>query len=56
MRRILVLVVALLMQSLFAYYLVLLLVSDCELPARLEQRVLSCETGTSVDRMLDFVV
>ena len=50
------LIVALLMESLVACYLVLLLVSDCEMSARLEQRVVSGETGTSVDRMLDFVV
>jgi len=36
MRRILVLVVALLMESLVTYYIVLLLVSDCEMSARLE--------------------
>jgi len=56
MRRILVLLVALLMESLVAYYLVLMLVSDCEWFARLEQRVVSGGTGTGVDRMLDFVV
>jgi len=50
-----VLIVALLMASLFSYYLVLLLVSDCVISARLEQRVVSCETGISVDRVLDFV-
>jgi len=56
MRRILVLLVALLMESFVAYYLVLLLVSDCEMFARVEQRVISGETGTGVDQMLDFVV
>jgi len=44
------------MESLAAYYLALLLVSDCEMFARLKQRVVSGEMGTGVDRMLDFVV
>ena len=56
MRRIPVLIVALLMESLVAYYLVLLRVSDCEMSARLEQRVVSGATGTSIHRRLDFVV
>jgi len=55
-RRILVLLVALLMESFVAHYFVLLLVSDCEMFARLEQKVISGETGTGVDLMLDFVV
>ena len=50
------LLVALLMESFFAYYFVVLLVSDCEMFARLEQRVVSGETGTGADGMLDFVV
>jgi len=41
MIRTLVLLVALLMESLVAYYLVLLLVSDYEIFASLEQRVVS---------------
>ena len=51
-------IVALLMQAPVSYYFVLLLrsVSDCEMSARLEQRVVSGETGTNVDRRLDFVV
>jgi len=51
-----VLLVALLMESFVAHYFVLLLVSDCEMFARLEQKVISGETGTGVDLMLDFVV
>jgi len=54
MRRILVLLVTLLMELLVAYYLVLLLVSDCEMFARLEHRVVSGETSTGVNRMLLF--
>ena len=50
------LLVTLLMELLVAYYLVLLLVSDCEMFARLEHRVVSGETSTGVHRMLDFVV
>jgi len=56
MRRILVLLVALSMESLVAYCRVLLLVSDCEMFARLEQRLVSGVTSTGVDRRLDFVV
>jgi len=41
-----VLLVALLMESLAAYYLALLLASDCEMFARLKQRVVSGEIGT----------
>jgi len=50
-----VLLVALLMESFVAYYFVLLPVSDCEMFARLEQKVVFGETGTGVDLMLDFV-
>jgi len=35
---------------------VLLLASDCKLFARLEQRVVSGETGIDVDRVLSFDV
>jgi len=56
MRCILVLIVAVLMESLVAFFLVLLLVSVCEMSARLEQRVVSDKTGTGMDRRLDFVV
>jgi len=51
-----VLLVALSMESLVAYCRVLLLVSDCEMFARLEQRLVSGVTSTGVDRRLDFVV
>ena len=50
------LIVAVLMESLVAFFLVLLLVSVCEMSARLEQRVVSDKTGTGMDRRLDFVV
>jgi len=46
-------IVALLMESIVVYYFVLLLVSDCEMSARLEQRVVSDETGTGVDQRLE---
>ena len=52
-RRMLVPIVALLMESIVVYYFVLLLVSDCEMSARLEQRVVSDETGTGVDQRLE---
>jgi len=56
MRRMLVPSVALLMESLVVYYFVLLLVSDREMSARLEHRLVSDETGTGVDRKLEFIV
>ena len=56
MRCILVLIVALLLELLVVFFLVLLLVSDYEMSARLEQRVVSDETGAGMDRRLDFVV
>jgi len=56
MRCILVLIVALLIELLVVFFLVLLLVSDYEMSARLEQRVVSDETGAGMDRRLDFVV
>jgi len=50
-----VLIFSLLVESLDAYCFVLLLVSDCEMSARLEWTVVSRETGTRVDQSLHLV-
>ena len=56
MRRTLVLLIDLLMESRVACFLALLLVWDYEMFARLERRVISGETGTGVDQMPGFDV
>jgi len=56
MRRIVVLIVALLMESLVVFFLVLQLVLDWKMSAKLELRVVSDEWGKGVDQRLDFVM
>jgi len=56
MRRIVVLIVALLMESLVVFFLVLQLVLDWKMSAKLELRVVSDEMGKGVDQKLDFVM
>jgi len=56
MRRIVVLIVALLMESLVVFFLVLQLVLDWKMSAKLELRVVSDERGKGVDQRLDFVM
>jgi len=51
-----VLIVALLMESLVVFFLVLQLVLDWKMSAKLELRVVSDEWGKGVDQRLDFVM
>ena len=50
------LIVALLMESLVVFFLVLQLVLDWKMSAKLELRVVSDERGKGVDQRLDFVM